>query len=127
MSRFGRTLLEQLDPGDLEELRRLLGLDRPGDPGEVEVVKAGRLLTVAEAAARAHVHVETVRRAVRSGALRASRAGRAVRVEQTDLEAWLRRPRASSRAESNPRPGRRRRARRSVMGDVMRQLDSDAS
>src|SRR5690348_5918007 len=45
------------------------------------------LLTTREAAERSRVHVETIRRNVRSGDLHASRAGRALRIAPADLEA----------------------------------------
>ena len=66
------------------ELRELADALRPylrADPDA--------LLTPREAAQRAGVHIETVRRAVRSGALPASHAGRAVRIQLGDLDAWL--------------------------------------
>jgi excisionase family DNA binding protein len=47
------------------------------------------LLTPREAAARASVHVETIRRHVRSGALSASRVGKAVRIAPKSLDVWL--------------------------------------
>lgn len=51
---------------------------------------AGRLLTVAEAASRAHVHVETVRRAVREGRLAiAGRVGRSARIQPAEVDRWL--------------------------------------
>lgn len=64
------------------------------------------LLTPAEAARRAGVHAETIRRAIRSGALSASRVGRSLRVSPEDLDAWLR-PEPASRSV---RRARRRRA-----------------
>ncbi len=51
---------------------------------------ADRLLTVAEAATRAHVHVETIRRAVRDGGLViAGRVGRSARIQPSDVDRWL--------------------------------------
>ena len=48
------------------------------------------LLTVAEAASRAHVHAETVRRAIRDGRLPiAGRVGRSARINAVDLDRWL--------------------------------------
>lgn len=46
-------------------------------------------LRLAEVAAAAHVGIETVQRAVRAGALRASRVGRALRVTRTDVSRWI--------------------------------------
>jgi excisionase family DNA binding protein len=51
---------------------------------------AGRLLTVAEAAIRAHVHVETIRRAVRDGGLAiVGRVGRSARIQPSEVDRWL--------------------------------------
>jgi excisionase family DNA binding protein len=48
------------------------------------------LLTVAEVATRAHVHVETIRRAVRDGRLAiAGRVGRSARIEPAEVDRWL--------------------------------------
>lgn len=52
-------------------------------------VSVHRLLTVAEAAHYAHVCPETIYRAIRSEALIASRAGRALRIDPEDLRTWL--------------------------------------
>ena len=60
----------------------------PAPPGD-----APALLTPQAAAARAGVHVETIRRAYRSGALPCARAGNAVRIDAADLDAWLAAPR----------------------------------
>ena len=49
-----------------------------------------RLLTVPEVAERLRVHPITVRRHIKAGRLRAVRVGRAVRVRESDLEAYLR-------------------------------------
>jgi excisionase family DNA binding protein len=55
-----------------------------------EGVPADRLLTVAEAASRAHVHVETIRRAVRHGRLAiAGRVGRSSRIHPREVDRWL--------------------------------------
>jgi excisionase family DNA binding protein len=49
-----------------------------------------RLLTPTEVARLAHVHVETVRRAVRAGRLRAvGRVGRSPRIHPLDVERWI--------------------------------------
>lgn len=91
---------------DDEELRDLAARLRPFlvDPGPAP---GDALLTPQEAAQRVGVHVETVRRAVRSGALPARRAGRAVRIHADDLDRWLAGP-----APRRERP-RRYAARRS--------------
>ncbi|MGC9222267.1 MAG: helix-turn-helix domain-containing protein, partial [Solirubrobacteraceae bacterium] len=101
MSELGRSLIGQLDAADLEllatRLRELAPLPRP-------VSESRPLLTPAEAAARATVHVETIRRAVRSGALKARRAGRATRIDPEDLAAWLTRTADRSDGCSAMRP-----------------------
>jgi excisionase family DNA binding protein len=51
--------------------------------------QSDRLLTVAEVAERLRVHPITVRRHIKDGRLRAVRVGRAVRVRESDLEAFL--------------------------------------
>lgn len=48
-----------------------------------------RFLTVAEVAERLRVHPITVRRHIKAGRLRAVRVGRAVRVRESDLEAYV--------------------------------------
>jgi excisionase family DNA binding protein len=80
------------------------------------------LLTPREAAQRANVHVETIRRNVRSGALPASRAGHAVRIAPTNLDMWL----AGDRGDaSRSRAGRARvRAGRRPLADALAGLDA---
>lgn len=48
-----------------------------------------RLLTVAEVAQRLKLHPITVRRHIKAGRLRAVRAGRSVRVRESDMKAYL--------------------------------------
>lgn len=48
-----------------------------------------QFLTVAEAAQIARLHAQTIRTAIRSGALKAKRAGRMIRIPRSDFEAWL--------------------------------------
>jgi excisionase family DNA binding protein len=80
------------------------------------------LLTPREAAQRAHVHVETIRRNVRSGALRASRAGRAVRIAPASLDTWLASA-GTDRRRSRPRRPRARPGRR-PLADALASLDA---
>ena len=54
-------------------------------PGRVE------LLTPADAAEVAQISVDTVYRAIDSGALRALRAGRLLRIDPSDFRRWLER------------------------------------
>jgi excisionase family DNA binding protein len=48
-----------------------------------------RLLTVQQAAEYVQLTIETIRRACRTGDLRASKIGMAWRIRSTDLDAWL--------------------------------------
>lgn len=79
------------------------------------------LLTPQEAARRAGVHTETIRRAARSGALPASRAGRAVRIAQADLDAWLS---GATRAERTRAPRRRQSASRQPLANALAGTDT---
>jgi excisionase family DNA binding protein len=56
-----------------------------------EVRDVSDLLTVEDAAGRAHVHPETVKRAIRSGRLRASRLGErgAYRIREEWFDEWI--------------------------------------
>ena len=51
-----------------------------------------QMLTPAEVAARLSVHIETVRRYIRSGDLPARKIGRLVRIEANDLARFVARP-----------------------------------
>lgn len=88
-----RMLAEGLpDALDDEMAARLAARVRPflsasADDGEAP---SDRLLTVAEAASRAHVHAETIRRAVREGRLAiAGRVGRSARIRAAEVDRWL--------------------------------------
>jgi excisionase family DNA binding protein len=120
MSEFGQAWLAALDVNDLAELGRRLSL--VAEPASAPTASA-TLLTPAEAAARANVNVETIRRAVRSDALRACRAGRAVRIDAEDLNAWLTGPRRSGRAQAQTRQLRRQ-SGRTPMADALQRLAS---
>jgi len=85
---IARALIDDLDDDTLDHLAELLA-PRILARFEPAPVEPADLLTCAEAAAQAHVHVETIRRAARSGALPAARAGRTVRIAPADLSAWL--------------------------------------
>jgi excisionase family DNA binding protein len=76
------------------------------------------LLTPHEAARRTGTHVETIRRAVRTGALPASRAGRAVRIDADDLDRWLRVDHGA-RSHAGRRLARPRAARRRPLADAL--------
>lgn len=64
-----------------------------------------RLLTPGEAADRAGVHVETVRRAIRAGRLPAAgQVGRSPRLTWPDITAWLEAGRATTTSRTTRRP-----------------------
>jgi excisionase family DNA binding protein len=104
VSALGEALLDSLDADDLARLRDLLAVDKT----EIIEQPADRLLTPAEAAQRIGVNVETVRRAVRSGALPAARIGRAVRIAEDDLATWLEGGRRRKRTPGQTKPPRTR-------------------
>jgi excisionase family DNA binding protein len=84
---FAQGLPEALDD---EVAARLAARVRPFLTGPTSGDAEDRLLTVAEAATRAHVHVETIRRAVRDGRLAiAGRVGRSARIEPAEVDRWL--------------------------------------
>ena len=68
-----------------------------------------RLLTVAEVAERLRLHPITVRRHIKAGRLRAVRVGRAVRVRESDVQAFPRREIAQSPRWPTPEELERRR------------------
>lgn len=88
MTPLARALLAELDaeaidalPEDaLAALARRLGLHQPMKRQESSIDVATGRLTCLEAATLAAVHVETIRRAARSGALTAGRVGRSMRI-----------------------------------------------
>jgi excisionase family DNA binding protein len=90
------------------ELRALLGLHVP-------VSEPGELLTVERAAEHVGCHVETLRRAIRSGRLQAARVGSQWRVGPEALAEWMVAP-APARASGGRRPGRRQPRPSSVDG-----------
>jgi excisionase family DNA binding protein len=116
-------LLDDLDDETLDLLAALLA------PRLEALAKCNRdcghsgLLTCSEAARRTGTHVETIRRAVRSGALPAGKVGRSPRIAPADLDAWLsagnERP-----AQRAPRPRRPRTGRR-PLADAMAALTSE--
>ena len=118
--------LDELGPRTIDRLADLVA-DRLAErraAGELP------LLTVAQAAEVAGVHPETVRRAVRTGALEvAGYAGKRPRLRREDLERWLR-PSASSapsRRGTRALPPRRmvRPDRGRVLGDALEALTGE--
>lgn len=94
--------VREMSAEERAELRALLGLHVPvSEPVEV--------LTVERAAERVGCHVETIRRAIRSGRLQAARVGSQWRVSPEALAEWMASPSPSPDAEA---AGRRRAARR---------------
>jgi excisionase family DNA binding protein len=125
MSDTGRWLLAQLDADDLAELRRLIA---PEASNHREPSATRSLVSCAQAAEQASVHVETIRRKIRSGELPASRIGRSLRIDATDLDTWLSAdghaplPSTSDRSRAATRRGPRR-----PLADAMSRLGSVAS
>lgn len=95
---LGRALLEALGAEDLaafaDRLRPFL-VDIRETSGEP-------LLSCAQAANHAGVHVETIRRAIRAGTLTAAGVvGRSPRIALSDLDTWLAAPLSRRRASSH--------------------------
>jgi len=90
VSDLATALLASLDDRALDELAELLAprlaaLATPAEDHSADEL----LMTAAEAAGRAHAHVETIRRAARDGDLPARHVGRALRIAAGDLDRWL--------------------------------------
>ena len=113
MSALLLALLAELDaanPDILDAVRQRLAL-RCHEEVPTADHMTDRLLTCSEAAEHAHVHVETIRRAVRSGALPARRVGQSPRITAGDLDGWLGAPRRrqdSAAWSRSPTSGKRR-------------------
>lgn len=107
-SEMARVLSAALDDEALRELA--LQLLPYLEVREVPESPNHRLLTTADAAERAGVNVETVRRAIRAGELPvAARIGRSPRLTALALDAWLaktaqRQPASGPRARRSRRP-----------------------
>lgn len=61
------------------------------DPSSAPTPGADPWLTITETAQQLNVHHQTVRLAIRTGALRASKIGRHFRIRQSEIDAWLER------------------------------------
>lgn len=106
LSDFARSLTGALDDEGLRELAARLSPYLRDEPQDLGSANPGRLLTAADVAERAGVHVETVRRAIRAGDLQvAARIGRSPRVSALAVESWF----AKTSSSSNGRQSRRRR------------------
>jgi excisionase family DNA binding protein len=111
-------------------------IDRLADLVEARLVErraAGdqRLLSSAAAAELADVSPDTIRRAIRTGALVAvGYVGGRPRVRRAEVEAWVargQRPAPLISAARLARPGFRPRPRRRVLGDALDQLGERAA
>jgi excisionase family DNA binding protein len=104
---LARALPRMLDDAALEELAARL---HPHLASLVATASNGeKLLTTAEAADRAHVHVETVRRAIRAGNLAvAARIGQSPRVTTLAVDRWLADTSQTGRASRKVRSRRSR-------------------
>jgi excisionase family DNA binding protein len=121
VTELGHALLGALDRDDLVALAGLLAPFLRG----AEPCAAESMLTCSQAAQRAVVHAETIRRAVRSGALPASKVGRSLRIAPTDFDAWLSRPDAPTTQPPGRRPqtGRRRTARGRPLANALANMN----
>lgn len=122
MTGLGRALLDALDDDDLGELAgRLAPFLAPRRAPATHVETQEAMLTCAQAAQRAGAHVETIRCAVRSGALRAGRVGRSPRIASADLDAWVR---GSGRHGQTPRSrAPRPTGKRRPLADALRSME----
>src|SRR3954451_13119914 len=111
--------LDQLAPTTIDRLADLVAV-RLADR---RTTAEAPLLTVADAAKVAGVHPETVRRAIRAGALRAAGyAGKRPRLRRHDVEQWLTEPApARAAAHGSTRSARRvvRAKARPVLGQAL--------
>jgi len=99
-------LLDSLDDAALDRLAELLAPRIEARLDSPPAAAPDTPLSCGEAAELAGVHVETIRRAARSGKLPCVRAGTAVRIDPAGLDAWLttgRRPAATPRARPRHR------------------------
>jgi excisionase family DNA binding protein len=105
---LARALTTSMDENDLRNLAVRLRPHLADYPSDVE---QARLMTAAEVAERARVHVETVRRAIRAGQLPiAARIGRCPRLAPLAVDSWL----EQTSGVSPDRVVRKRRAPRSA-------------
>jgi excisionase family DNA binding protein len=123
MSSLWNSLLAQADAEDLAALAGAVAAElrqqREG-AGSTDTPDTA-MLSPAEVAVRCGVHVETVRRAIRSGQLPAVRIGSRLRIDPSDLNSW---GATSERDHATPSVQARRRPRRRQAG-VLSQAMSD--
>lgn len=124
MSSLWNSLLAQADAEDRAALARAVATElRQQLEGTVSTdAAATAMLSPTEAAIRCSVHVETVRRAIRSGQLPATRIGSRLRIDPSDLNSWGAASERGGAARSVPvrRPPRRRQA--GVLSQAMSDL-----
>jgi excisionase family DNA binding protein len=109
---LARALPAAVDQRALEELASRLC---PYLTRAIRLSSQGQLITCAQAASRAHVHVETVRRAIRAGSLLvAARIGRSPRLTILAVDGWLA---ASSHSGHARREVRRRSSSRASIAE----------
>jgi excisionase family DNA binding protein len=114
LRQLARALPAALDDDGLQELAAKLHPYLAGRSADRH--DARQLMTVAEVADQANVHVETVRRAIRVGELAvAARIGRSPRLASVAVESWLAQ---TSRRQRSRRPVRARGSRRSSRADL---------
>jgi excisionase family DNA binding protein len=120
-------VLDELGPETIDRLAELV---------EARLVKrrAGGeepLLSTTAAAELVDVSADTIRRAIRSGAIEAAGyVGTRPRVRRSEVEAWIARGQRPAPIESvarSSRPGFRPRARRRVLGEAIDQLGERAA
>ena len=124
MTDLVRALVNDLgqDPEALDRLAELLAPRMTTHAPTPAAEASERLLTWSEAAQRTGTHVETIRRAVRSGALPAGRAGRSPRIAPADLETWLAGGEGTAQRTSQLR-ARRVRGTRNPLGDAFASME----
>jgi hypothetical protein len=124
VTQLGKAWLVALDQDDLAGLALLLApfLQTASDRPQASPL----MLTCSQVALRAGAHVETVRRAWRSGALHASgKVGRSPRFTPADVDSWLSSPRelnaprrSGRRLADQPRPVHHRPLKDALKGYV---------
>ena len=110
--------LDQLGPATIDRLADMVARRL----AERRLAAEAPLLTVADAAEVAGVHPETVRRAIRAGALRAAGyAGKRPRLRRDEVERWLTEAAPARAAAAGTRPVRRvmRASSRPVLGEAL--------
>src|SRR5262245_49812547 len=117
--------LDELGPRTLDRLADLVA-ERLA---EREAAGHARLLNTGDVAEIAGVHADTVRRAIRNGALKvAGYVGQRPRMRREDVDAWIAGNAAPWAADEQPARGPRRARRQSgyprVLGDALRAVGS---